>query len=756
MSACLLRIMTLAFCCALPLTAGKPIEKTTHLIKKVDTGVVIDGQIDEATWRDALKLELSYEVRPAENQQPPVKTEIFLAFTDKALLVAFKCYDPNPAKIRARFNGRDSSWNDDFVGIVLDTFNDERRAYELMVNPLGVQIDAINDDAGGNYDDSWNAIWDSAGKITDEGYEVEMRIPFNQLRFQPSEQGQTWGFDAIRSYPREDRHHIGLFPRDRNTSDYLTQTEKVQGFEGADPGRNIEIVPTVVSGRTDSYDSDIGGLVNGEEDSEAGLTARWGVTPNITLNGTVNPDFSQVEADSVQLNINNTFANFFPETRPFFLEGADFFSTPFRLVHTRSIVDPTSALKTTGKVGSHTFGAFVAEDEINNILIPGAQRSSGNSFDQNVVNTVARYRYDIGRGSTIGGLVTNREGQNGYQNTVISLDARYRFNDTDSLRFNAVRSQTDYSEEMRTTFREDNDVDLGNETLEDDGYRINLNRNARNYYLRAFHVEMGDDFRADTGFMTRVGYSTTVIGAGRIWHGTDKTFFNRINWGGDWDVTKTSDGGLIERELETWLDLSLPFQTGLNFNVGGRDRVFEGARFDQRYFSVRGDTTLSRNLSVWGSINGGDGIDFTHVREADRVRWDVGGRYNLGKRLRLRMSYNTQQLDVEGGNLFETAVIESRIDYHFNRRTQVRAILQDTTIDRNVLLYDANLDADPDNDVDASTEDFFAQLLFSYKLNPQTVAFVGYTDAYFANDEIVDLTQQQRTLFVKLGYAWTR
>ena len=197
-------------------------------VRRATSEIVVDGRVLEEAWADALTLELRYEVRPGENVEPPVRTEMFLAYDDTRLLVAFKCHDPDPSQIRARYTDRDNAWNDDFVGVVLDTFNDERRAYELFVNAYGVQMDAVNDDVAGNYDMAWGAIWDSAGRITDAGYEVEMAIPFNQLRFQDAGGAQTWGIDGVRSYPRLQRHHIGLFPRLRGANSYLSQEEKIR------------------------------------------------------------------------------------------------------------------------------------------------------------------------------------------------------------------------------------------------------------------------------------------------------------------------------------------------------------------------------------------------------------------------------------------------------------------------------------------------------------------------------------------------
>jgi len=754
MSACVKLMLCMAALCPLTM-AAEPAERigprVPHQVMPATSEVTIDGRLDEQAWRDALELELGFEVRPGENVVPPVKTYVYLTYSERALLVAFRCLDPDPERIRARYNDRDSSWNDDFVGIVIDTFNDQRRAYELLVNPLGVQIDAFNDEVGDNYDESWNAIWDSAGRITDEGYMVEMSVPFNQLRFQPSDGPQVWGFDGIRSFPRTDKHHIGLFPRDRSLNSYLSQSEKLVGFDGADPGRNIEIVPTAVSSRRDVRDPATGSIVDGDADSELGLSARWGITPNLTLNGTVNPDFSQVEADAVQLDINETFAIFFPETRPFFLEGADFFRTRMQLVHTRTIADPSAALKTTGKVGDHTFGVFVAEDDITNLVIPGAETSSSARYNTSATNAVGRYRYDFGANSTVGAMYTDRQGEDGYYNRVLSLDARWFITPKDNFSVNLAGSDTQYNRQMET--------DLGvlaDEPMEDTALSIGFNHSERFWNVRASHADYGEDFRTDIGFIPRVGYTQTVVGGGTSWFDDRDTFVRRFNAGGDWDETHTQDGDLIEEEWEAWAEVQLPNNTWTGLTWGKRDRAFARQLFEGGWLGGWFSTELGRDLGFSFEWRDTEYIDFVHIRPGDELRLEGSIRYNLGKHLRLNLYRERRSLDVEGGELFETIVTEGRINYHFNRRILVRAILQDVDIDRNTALFSANGDDDPDNDVDASSRDFFAQLLFSYKLNPRTVAYLGYTDNYLRNDDFQELTQLERTLFLKLGYAWTR
>ena len=219
--------------------AGDP-----HQVPKIDGQIRIDGVLDEPAWQDALVLEIRVEVEPGENIPAPVRTQISVCFSDRHLFAAFRAFDPDPSAIRARYSDRDKLWDDDWVALVLDTFNDERRSFQFFVNPLGIQADSI-ETAGGGGGPEWDAIWDSAGRIDDRGYVVEIAIPFSSLRFQPKDGEQIWGFDAVRSYPRLVTHEMGLFARDRSNNCYLCQADKIRGFAGASPGRALEFDPTV-------------------------------------------------------------------------------------------------------------------------------------------------------------------------------------------------------------------------------------------------------------------------------------------------------------------------------------------------------------------------------------------------------------------------------------------------------------------------------------------------------------------------------
>src|SRR5688500_12981793 len=207
-------------------------ESANLRINRTNSAITIDGVLDEAAWKNALQFDLEYETRPGENTKAPVRTQCLMTHDSDALYVAFRAYDPESSKIRAHYTDRDLAFQDDFVGVVLDTFNDDRRAFEFFVNPLGVQMDLIQDDTNRNEDESWDAIWSTAGRITAEGYIVEMAIPFTSIRFPKSDAEQTWGVDMVRIYPRSARHRLGLQGQDRNRNCYLCQSSRVTGFRG--------------------------------------------------------------------------------------------------------------------------------------------------------------------------------------------------------------------------------------------------------------------------------------------------------------------------------------------------------------------------------------------------------------------------------------------------------------------------------------------------------------------------------------------
>ena len=724
--------------------AASPHPETGLIVLPATGPIEIDGVLDEPAWAGAAVVPLTYEWLPGDNAAPPVATEALVTFDHDRLYVAFRAHDPRPEAIRAHLADRDNDLVDDTVGFAVDTFNDHRRAYRFVVNPLGVQSDAIVSDVDDTVDSSWDAIWDSAGRITGEGYTVEIAVPFRQLRFPRAEGVQTWGFLAQRVYPRSVAHELYSTANRRDLDCLVCQYTPLTGFTRFETGYNLEVVPTVTAGRTDRRADPGGPLEAGEEDAEAGLTARWSVSPNVALHLTVNPDFSQVEADAAQLDVNERFALFFPEKRPFFLAGADFFSTPCAAVFTRTVADPEYGLKLTGKDGPHAFGVFAAEDRLNNLLLPGPEASSFAFLDDDVTSGVVRYRRDVGRTSTLGFLYAGRDGASAYENHVYGADGNLRLTDSDTLRVQALGSSTEYPRDLALA--------RGQPAGGFDGvaYRADWTRSTRDWFFRGFHASVDDEFRADSGFMPRVGYRETFGIAERIFWGEPDHWFRQLKLHASAVRLERKTGGdLIEQGGNFELLYRGPLQSLVRLGVRPNEEAFQGETFD----NLRGDLTVqvrpSGDLAFELFLRGGEIIDFVNVRQADFRIVRPLVEFKLGRRVTGSVQHEWQELEVaQGGGRFLTANLsQGRLIYHFNVRTFVRAILQYRDVERRLELYE------PGVGLAADEEELFSQLLFSYKLNPQTVLLAGYSDLYLG-DRQVDLTQASRTFFVKLGYAF--
>ena len=704
--------------------------------------ISIDGVMDEAAWKDAAEIDIDNETHPGENLPARVKTVAYLISDGQKLYVAFDARDPQPEAIRAYLRDRDSAWNDDFVGIVLDTYNDERRAFEFFVNALGVQMDLTNDDVNKREDSSWDAIWDSAGRITETGFVVEMEIPLNQLRFPSVEGAQTWGIDLLRFYPRDKRYRFSNNQNDRSVNCYLCQFDKIQGLENAEPERDLEIVPTLTAIRTDSTDDPgVTPLEEGEAEAEAGVNIRWGITPDLTANLAINPDFSQVEADVAQLDVNNQFTLFFPEKRPFFLEGADYFRTPMRAVFTRTVADPAVGLKLTGKRDKNTFGVFAARDDVTNLLFPGPFGSDSTSLDERNSAFVGRYGRSFGDASNVGAVLTVRDGAD-YYNYVGGLDLRWKVSDQHSAEFQYLHSETEYPNATAVEF----DQPLG--TFSGDAYQLGYRYESRNWVGWANHQRVDAEFRADSGFIPKVDRVFYEFGGGRIWHGEEDNWWTRLEWISEWNVDHDNNGQLLEREAESYFSVSGPMQSHMEVGVLLRDTRFEGVTYAETKTILFGKFQPKGGLVLAMFARYGDQVDFENGRLGDELRLSPEISWNVNRNLLVRLDATFVTLDSkEGGNVFDAEVYDLRLTWQFNSRSFLRFTSQLFDIERNQALHD--------DIVDERSRDVGRQLLYSYKLNPQTVFFLGYSDQYVDDDQLNGLTETDRSLFMKIGYAWT-
>lgn len=723
----------------------KPGEKypqaKNYTVQKAVSRIKIDGVLDEEAWKYPEKIELPFEWMPGDNIPAPVKTECLVTYDRSKLYVAFKCFDPEPEKIRAHFMDRDSIntfIQNDYVSFVIDTFNDQRRAFEFRVNPLGVQVDGVFSDLESYEDFSWDTIWESAGRINQFGYIVEAAIPFNQLRFPKSKETQTWGFEANRSYPRIDRHRLISHVRDRNKSCILCQMNKLTGFSGISPGKNLEFDPTVTASRTDKwYFLPPGGNDPGKIKPELGVTARWGITPNLTLNAAVNPDFSQVEADAAQLEVNTRFALRYPEKRPFFLEGADFFVTRLEAVFTRTVFDPLWGAKMTGKLGKNALGLFATQDRYNNLVFPSNQGSAAYSLREDVFGGVFRYRRDMGKSSTLGLLYTGRTADD-YYNHVAGLDGFFRLSRSSTLSLQYLHSRTDYPETVAQAYNQENNPFAG------DALSAFFLHRSRHLIFHLKYETLSPGFRADSGFIPRVDTKEMEIKINPVLWGKEGSWFDRLGVMVLANNITDFNNNLTDRMVLFAASYTGPLQTYFETDFYLLKEFFNGITYDMNRLAFYLEMKPTRGLNYTIYTRFGDSIDYSNSRLAKSKLLMPSLGLNIGKHLNLNISYIFEHLSLKNEKIYTANILQTRFIYNLNVRTFVRAILQYTHINSNTQLY-----LTP---VDPLVKTLFTQFLISYKINPRTVLFLGYSDNHLGMKGY-DLTRTDRTFFLKIGYA---
>lgn len=710
------------------------------------SGIRVDGRLDEPFWSKALEIPLDFESRPGDGIGPPVRTIALLAHDDHQLYIAFRAFDTEPPKIRAHLMDRDRQETfeqDDYVALILDTYNDSRRAFEFRVNPLGVQMDGLYNQLD-ERDFSWDAIWDSAGLITEEGYQVEMAIPFDQLRFLSSNDEQTWGIGFSRSWPRDVRHQIGAHKVDRNNTCELCQFFRFRGFAGLASGRNLELTPTLTYDHTDRAPSPGESLSSKDDQVEAGASLRWGITRSMTLSATYNPDFSQVESDELQLSANQRFALFYPEKRNFFLEGSDFFSTQVQTVFTRTVADPRWGLKLTGKPANRSaLGLFVAEDEVNNVLLPSNEGSSPESLPGKVRSVVGRFRQDVGRSSYLGAVYTRREGEQGYSNEVAGVDAYFRLADRHVVQLQALRTETTYPAEIAAAFGQQGEEPLDGQALE-----ALYSYQSRDWLASLGWRSYDEGLRVDTGFVPRVDFKTWRSELARtFWSDHPSDFFNKIRLSLLWLKTENQRGELTDDKFDFLASFEMPRQSQFAFESIYRDErsgatLFENLLSNRISFEIQ----PSEAMRLEAEVTIGDAIDNANQRLAQEwILW-LKAEVKPGIHWNTQLALAEQSLEVGAKPFLDQRIADVQVTYQFDMRSFLRVILQYSERD-----YDAANDPSRQRD----EEKLASQLLFSYKINPQTLLFVGYSDAYLGLDQ-QGLDADGRTLFFKMSYAFRR
>lgn len=745
-----------------PITyTGSSLELAVALPLQDAEGIRVDGRLDEEVWRTAAVLTGFTQFDPVEGVPAAQPTRIRVFRTAEALHFGIEALDDDPSGIRATLSERDDLGADDQVQILLDTFHDQRRAYAFTVNPLGVQQDGLWMDGRG-VDHNPDFLWESEGAVHDAGWTVEVRIPLKSLRF-PSVAEQSWGINVIRRVQRTG-YRTSWAPLTDDVANTLAQSGRLDGLMELEAGRLVELNPVVTASRVGVFDEGAGGLVRSRPEGAFGLNATLGVTSNLILDATYNPDFSQVEADAGQIVVNERFAQYLPEKRPFFLEGTEVFALPRQLVYTRSIVDPVAGAKLTGKVGSLNVGYLGALDE-------------GSAAGDVAVNLL-RVRRDVGGSSTVGALYTDRTHTAGGFNRVVGTDARLVFAGRWTVSLLGAASwdrDTGAAEPTTGAF-----------------FHGRLARSGRRFSAEAELEDAEADFAPESGFLRRLGETRGRAEARVTLRGAPGALLEQLRpfaeVEGVWDREAFWAGAGVQ-ESDARLGLHFAFRGNLSvFATWTRSSFDFPVERYQGLATASGDPYLPAAglfqgldalsarafLGRWERIRGGASLNWSRqpvfaggapVELAESLGGSVDLTLLATPALRTELGVRYQRLDrVQDGTAYSSALIPRvRMQYQFSRALFLRGVFEYAAQKRGA-------PADPTTGEPLHTcsdqgctalsgfasNDLHLEGLLSYEPSPGTVFFLGYSRAM----EEVEAFRFQEVrpsadgLFLKLSYRF--
>ncbi|MEJ7758358.1 MAG: DUF5916 domain-containing protein [Gemmatimonadaceae bacterium] len=753
-------------------------KRTQVATPRADASISVDGRLDEQVWTRAARLSGFSQYQPVDGRAADDATEVLVWYSPDAIHFGIRARESHGPVVRATNANRDNIASEDHVQILLDTENDRQLAFLFGVNALGVQQDGTRSSqfaggAGGSsatgggsrninpldgtVDLNPDYVFDSRGRLVEGGYEVEIRIPFKSLRYQESKT-QSWGIHILRRV-----QHSGFqdtwAPAIRAGSNFLAQSGTLAGLHDMRRGLVLEATPTATSRADGATRADAGHEYRSQ--SEVGADIKWGIRQSLTLNATVNPDFSQVEADVGQVLLNERFALFYPEKRPFFLDGLELFDTPNQLIYTRRIVAPQAGLKLGGKLAGVNVGAMLVGDD----------RDYSISSARTPLFGVARLRRDFGRNYTMGSVLTAREDGDNHSR-LAGADLRIYHSKLYYVQLQAAQSWTDSSRDRRTG-------SLMQATWDRTGRAWGFN-----YTLR----DIDPDFRAAAGFVNRTG-----VREGRAFNrfsfygapgalvqtyggflGLQRTWSNAIEGHpaieksesispsatlrGGWQV-----GGGISRGFFAYDPL---VYTGLQVQRvagGSTDTVafLTPAPEDNQWGgSLRVTTPTLRLFSANGSVSWGAVPIFREASPGRGSRIDAAFDVRPTAALRSSLQFSRLTLDRAGaGSRFSTETIPRvRTEYQVSPAiflrlvgqyaARSRAPLEDR--DGNPVLLRGVLDRG------STTNEFSVDWLFSYRPIPGTLVYAGYGSTLEEPQEFrfQDLRRSRDGFFGKVSYLF--
>ena len=735
-----------------------PPTRPTTVIGRTSTPPEIDGRLDDSVWETATHITDFIQIAPIEGAPGTEETEVWMAYDSDHLYFAFHAHYTRPEVMRINRADREEIRGDDRMSVLFDPFLDQQRAYQFEVNGYGVQGDSlVNADGSTGFsrssgsssatrggggssrggggsgmsssgqfgirgDQSWNALFDTGGQVVADGWTAEMRIPFKSLRY-PSRaggQGHRWGFQIIRII-RDKSEAQSWSPISRGVAGQLTQFGVVEGLSDLSLSRNLEFLPELTGFRFGALDTGSGAFDPGDPKGELGFGVKYGITPNLTADFTLNPDFSQIESDRPQIETNQRFQLFYPEQRPFFLEGQEIFqtATPLTLVHTRTIADPGFGGKLTGKVGRSTLGVVVADDVAAGRLVDDTHPEYGTTAQ----TVLGRARYDFYAESYLGAIMTSRE-FGGDHNRVAGVDGRFRLGRTHRVSFLAAGSETQ-------------DAEFG--SLSGRAIEADFAKQGRNLSYNAAYSSIDPGFQTDSGFLPRVDLQQATGTVSYRWW-PESTL---MTWGPSATYLRLYDhaGVLQDEQFQGMANFSFRSNMAITGMVSRDLERYGDIDFRKTGYGFFG-VMSARILSIYGGYNWGDGI--LYADDPYLGRSTIGNvNFRFQPTSRLRTEFNMVSSDfvnpLDGAGIFHVKIFRTRTTYQFTDRLLARHIAEHNT--RSVTVGN--------------------NVLFTYRINAGTVVFLGYDDRFQRGTRIDSLlfpfTSLQRTnraFFGKLSYLF--
>jgi hypothetical protein len=692
---------------------------------------------------------------PDDGDAASQRTEVYIGYDQEKLHVIFLAFDDNPSQIRANLSSRENIDGDDIVEMVIDTFNDQRAAFAFRSTPLGMQWDARWTEGSSmraGFDTTLEAVWESDGQVTDQGYMVKMAIPLRSLRFLDRSE-QLWRIQFGRIIPRLSEESYWP-PYLIDIEGRLNQTAPLTGISNVSPGNNSQIVPFLFAREVDALEpSATGGpAFSRASEQDVGIDAKLIFNDSMVLDITLNPDFSQVESDQPQVTVNERFEVQFPERRPFFVENADFFATDSNLVFTRRIVDPDGGVRFTGKSGDYGFGTILIND-----IAPGLNRSESDPLNgEKATIAILRGFKDISTQDRVGFLVTDRALGEGY-NRVASLDGRFRVNNNWLTQMQVVGTESEPTSGGETTT----------------GYQRNimLNRVGRTVQNHTHYIATSKDFRTELGFQNRFFKADTD----GIHQRVALNFFPEDTSLNSWNTTlfgvylEDTEGTKLFSQLGPSLGFAYDttkFSAGYTeYDEILRPQDFPGLASNRGYnyedWTVRIENRTLNSLEFKANYRLGTSLNVvpahgTLPSVVDSSRVSIDALWRPIDRLRVLNTYLNTKLETKGGaRVFTNRIARSNWNYQFTKEWSLRFIAQYDETDGGPatrLVDDENLNFD---------------VLLRYVINPWSALFIGYNTNQ-SNFDIVDMEGERELVianelrkdgeqfFVKFSYLFQR